>query len=152
MMLRSVPSERSNTMRYCSPDDFTSRIFAVPPSFSQIVYTHCIRFVYEICSVAVCPQQAPVTVPRDNPGILRLSESSAFCVTTSRTISLYACGVLQDLSDQGLILYEGKNKWSFTTQKMDAFLPPLDTPDSSWGTNYIYWYWFEKRRPADYSF
>ena len=55
------------------------------------------------------------------------------------------CGVLQDLSDQGLILYEGKNKWSFTTQKMDAFLPPLDTPDSSWGTNYIYWYWFEKR-------
>ena len=77
-------------MRYCSPEDFTSRIFAVPPSFSQIVYTHCIRFVYEICSVAVCSQQVPVTVPRESPGILRLSESSAFCVTTSRTISLYA--------------------------------------------------------------
>ena len=28
---------------------------------------------------------------------------------------------------------------------MDALLPPLKTPDSAWGTNYIYWYWFEKR-------
>lgn len=55
------------------------------------------------------------------------------------------CGVLQELSDEGLIIYEGKNKWSFTTAKMDVLLPPLKTPDSSWGTNNIYWYWFEKR-------
>lgn len=55
------------------------------------------------------------------------------------------CSVLQELSNEGLIIYEGKNKWSFTTAKMDALLPPLKTPDSAWGTNYIYWYWFKKR-------
>ncbi|MBR4626921.1 MAG: PD-(D/E)XK nuclease family protein [Ruminococcus sp.] len=54
------------------------------------------------------------------------------------------CSALQELSNKGLIIYEGNNKRFFATQTMDKFLPPLNSPDSSWGTNYIYWYWFEK--------
>lgn len=54
------------------------------------------------------------------------------------------CEALQELNDEGLIRYHGDHKWSFGTTAMDQFLPPLDAPVSSWGTNYIYWYWFEK--------
>mgnify|MGYP000861550480 CR=1 FL=1 len=30
------------------------------------------------------------------------------------------------------------------TKPMDEYLPALDTADSSWGTNWVYYYWFEK--------
>ena len=31
---------------------------------------------------------------------------------------------------------------------MDEFLPALIDANSSWGTNYVYWYWFEKYEDA----
>ena len=37
-----------------------------------------------------------------------------------------------------------ENKWQFFTAPMYEYLPGLDTTDSSWGTNWVYYYWFEK--------
>ena len=54
------------------------------------------------------------------------------------------CTTLEELSKENKIVYEGNNSWSFFTNDMTAFLPPLEEAKSSWGTNCIYWYWFEK--------
>lgn len=54
------------------------------------------------------------------------------------------CNELKKLSDEGKILYYGNNSWSFFTESMDAYLPLLEDTNSSWGTNWVYYYWFEK--------
>lgn len=54
------------------------------------------------------------------------------------------CSELRQLANNGDILYYGNNSWSFSSPKMDEFLPPLKEANSSWGTNWVYWYWFEK--------
>ncbi|MCI2061754.1 MAG: PD-(D/E)XK nuclease family protein [Eubacteriaceae bacterium] len=54
---------------------------------------------------------------------------------------------LQELEEDSQILYKGSNKWQFFTEQMDKFLPELDSSNSSWGTNWVYYYWFTK--PSD---
>lgn len=54
------------------------------------------------------------------------------------------CDELTLQAKEGKLLYGGNNKWSFRTEAMDEFLPPLQEPLSSWGTNSVYWYWLEK--------
>ena len=54
------------------------------------------------------------------------------------------CGTLQELNDEGKILYYGTNKWHFFTKAMSEFLPDISDANSSWGTKYVYYYWFEK--------
>lgn len=54
------------------------------------------------------------------------------------------CATLEELSKENKIVYEGNNSWSFFTNEMTAFLPPLEEAKSSWGTNWVYWYWFNK--------
>ena len=54
------------------------------------------------------------------------------------------CNELQQLANSGKIIYGEGNRWSFSTQAMNEFLPTLLDSNSSWGTNYVYWYWFEK--------
>lgn len=49
---------------------------------------------------------------------------------------------LEELSDDSLILLEDNNKTEFFTESMNDFLPALDAPNSSWGTNWAYYYWF----------
>lgn len=49
---------------------------------------------------------------------------------------------LEELSDDSLILLEDNNKTEFFTESMNDFLPALDAPNSSWGTNWVYYYWF----------
>lgn len=51
---------------------------------------------------------------------------------------------LRELSDDGQIISKDERKWHFFTATMDEYLPTLDTENSSWGTNWIYYYWFEK--------
>lgn len=51
---------------------------------------------------------------------------------------------LRELHDDGQIIYKDENKWQFFSPSMDEFLPPLDSADSSWSTNWVYCYWFEK--------
>lgn len=51
---------------------------------------------------------------------------------------------LRELNDEGQIIFKDEKKWQFFTATMDEYLPSLDTADSSWGTNWIYYYWFEK--------
>ena len=58
------------------------------------------------------------------------------------------CRELQQLSSEGKIIYGESNRWSFSTKEMDEFLPALIDANSSWGTNYVYWYWFEKYEDA----
>lgn len=48
---------------------------------------------------------------------------------------------LKELEDDGFILLEDNEKLRFSTQSMNDFLPQLDTPDSSWGTTEVYYYW-----------
>lgn len=93
-LLFDVDTTLSTKVRYCSPVSFTSRIFTVPPIFSQIVYTHSIRLEYDICRVVVCSQQIPETVPRESPGIRRLLFCIKLSVTADRTISLYAVALV----------------------------------------------------------
>ena len=54
------------------------------------------------------------------------------------------CSTLQRLSEEGAILYNNDLKRQFFTAAMDEFLPPLDSADSSWGTKWVYYYWFER--------
>lgn len=47
---------------------------------------------------------------------------------------------LNELGEEGKIIY-GEKEMVFRTEKMDELLPPLDKPESSWDSNYIYTYW-----------
>ena len=58
------------------------------------------------------------------------------------------CGELQILSNEGKIIYGENNRWSFSTKEMNSFLPALTEANSSWGTKYVYYYWFEKYEDA----
>lgn len=58
------------------------------------------------------------------------------------------CSELRQLSNERKIIYSDVNRWSFATEAMDEFLPALLDANSSWGTNYVYWYWFEKNDEA----
>ncbi len=51
---------------------------------------------------------------------------------------------LRELNDSGQIIFKDEKKWQFFTASMDEYLPVLDTPSSSWGTNRVYYYWFDK--------
>lgn len=44
---------------------------------------------------------------------------------------------LNELGEEGKIIY-GEKEMVFRTEKMDELLPPLDKPESSWDSNYIY--------------
>jgi hypothetical protein len=54
------------------------------------------------------------------------------------------CNTLKELNDSGQIIFKDENKWQFFTASMNTYLPALETMESSWGTNWIYYYWFEK--------
>ena len=54
------------------------------------------------------------------------------------------CNTLKELGDEHKIIYQNNNSWSFFTESMNKYLPELLEPNSSWGTNYIYYYWFDK--------
>lgn len=54
------------------------------------------------------------------------------------------CGELRRMYEKGIIIYEDNNRWQFFTQPMNDFLPELSEKNSSWGTKWIYYYWFEK--------
>lgn len=49
------------------------------------------------------------------------------------------------LSEEGLIIYDESWGYNFRTEAMDKYLPFLDEPISSWGSNNIYSYWFNVR-------
>lgn len=51
---------------------------------------------------------------------------------------------LKELNDNGQIVFKDENKLRFFTVSMDEYLPALETLDSSWGTNWVYYYWFSK--------
>lgn len=57
------------------------------------------------------------------------------------------CSTLKELDEEGIILYKDNNSLHFFTKEMDEFLPEIDSNESSWGTNWVYYYWFEK--PTD---
>ena len=57
------------------------------------------------------------------------------------------CSTLKELDEEGTILYKDNNSWHFFTKEMDEFLPEIESNESSWGTNWVYYYWFEK--PTD---
>lgn len=51
---------------------------------------------------------------------------------------------LHKLHDEGkIIVIDKKNNWAFLTSAMNAYLPELNQPNGSWGSTFIYWYWFE---------
>lgn len=54
------------------------------------------------------------------------------------------CETLRELNNDGHIIYKNENRWIFFTASMDDYLPSLETADSSWNTNWIYYYWLEK--------
>lgn len=54
------------------------------------------------------------------------------------------CETLRELNYNGQIIFKDEKKWQFFTASMDEYLPALDTANSSWGTNWVYYYWFEK--------
>ncbi len=54
------------------------------------------------------------------------------------------CETLREFHDKKQIIFNDYNKWQFFTPSMEEYLPALDRADSSWGTNLIYYYWFEK--------
>ena len=52
--------------------------------------------------------------------------------------------VLYELCDEEKIIYWGSSTYgSFHTQRMDTYLKALKTEEGSWGTDAIYYYWFE---------
>ncbi len=51
--------------------------------------------------------------------------------------------VLIELSNEGKIEYDPKDRATFHTPTMTEYLPKLSEPNSSWGTNYVYSYWFK---------
>ncbi len=50
--------------------------------------------------------------------------------------------VLRDYDRKGKIVFPDDNRWQFFTPKMNTFLPMLNTPNSSWRTQWVYYYWF----------
>ncbi len=54
------------------------------------------------------------------------------------------CETLRELHDNQYIIYKDVNKLRFFTVLMDEYLPSLETMDSSWGTDWVYYYWFYK--------
>ena len=53
-------------------------------------------------------------------------------------------GVLSDFAKEGKIVYQPEYRLKFFTSEMSEFLPDLPERKSSWRTNYIYYFWFEK--------
>lgn len=51
---------------------------------------------------------------------------------------------LRELHEKGQVIFKDDNKWRFFTPALDEYLPALETQNSSWGTNWVYYYWFEK--------
>ncbi len=51
---------------------------------------------------------------------------------------------LKEMADKGKIIIKDEKKRQFFTKTMDEFLPSLKEKESSWGTNWVYYYWFEK--------
>ncbi len=51
--------------------------------------------------------------------------------------------VLRELSDDGKIEYDPKDRTVFHTPTMTEYLPKLNEPKSSWNSNYTYNYWFK---------
>ena len=56
------------------------------------------------------------------------------------------CDMLRELNDSKEIIFKDENKTHFFTVSMDEYLPALVTSDSSWGTNWVYYYWFKKKK------
>ncbi len=56
--------------------------------------------------------------------------------------------VLQEYRNEGKVILTDKAgaDGMFYTEEMDRFLPPLDSENSSWGTNRAYYFWFEKKK------
>ncbi len=54
------------------------------------------------------------------------------------------CNTLRKLEEEGKIIYKVNNQWFFFTKSMDEFLPTLAKEESSWGTDWVYYYWFRK--------
>ncbi len=52
--------------------------------------------------------------------------------------------VLRKFDGEGKIIFKNDNRWRFFTPKMDEYLPKLSMPNSSWHTDWVYYYWFEK--------
>lgn len=51
---------------------------------------------------------------------------------------------LKEMADNGEIIIKDEKKRQFFTKTMDEFLPSLKEKKSSWGTDWVYYYWFEK--------
>ena len=54
------------------------------------------------------------------------------------------CDILREYANDNKIIYDDDNSWRFFTTKMDDYLPKLPNDNSSWGTNWVYYYWLEK--------
>jgi len=54
------------------------------------------------------------------------------------------CDVLKEYSAAGKIIYYDDNTWNFFTNRMDDYLPKLPSNNSSWNSNWVYYYWIER--------
>ncbi|MCR5457353.1 MAG: PD-(D/E)XK nuclease family protein [Clostridiales bacterium] len=54
------------------------------------------------------------------------------------------CNVLRDYSNDGKLVYLNDSSWNFFTERMTTLLPDLEEENGSWGTKYVYYYWFEQ--------
>lgn len=52
------------------------------------------------------------------------------------------CETLRELDKDEKIIYYDDNRWHFFTKEMNEYLPALDNTNSSWDTNWVYYYWF----------
>lgn len=50
---------------------------------------------------------------------------------------------LCNLANEGKIIYDENWGYSFRTESMDKYLPPLNEPVSSYSSIYIHWYWID---------
>ena len=50
---------------------------------------------------------------------------------------------LSSLAEEGKIIYDDSWGYSFRTESMDNYLPPLNEPISSYSSIYIHWYWLD---------
>jgi len=55
--------------------------------------------------------------------------------------------VLNSNEKKGRIIQKRKSRLEFHTPDMDKYLPELKTENSSYKTSWIYYYWFDRRRP-----
>lgn len=54
------------------------------------------------------------------------------------------CDVLKEYSDNNKIIYYNDNTRNFFTKKMDDYLPKLANNNSSWNSDWVYYYWIER--------